>query len=88
MERTESANINPKYIEMVNRFKQVPVDRKNFKTMFNRYKLMEKFEVWYIKHVDELTTEEREYLQANIKPVKTYLDYIEEEPKGKYPWDD
>jgi hypothetical protein len=85
MEQSEK-NINPKYINMVNRFKQIPVDRKNFKTMLNRFKLMEKFEIWYKNHVDELTSEEREYLQANIKPVSTYLDYIDEEPKTKDPW--
>lgn len=87
MEQSEK-NINPKYIDMVNRFKQIPVDRKNFKTMLNRFKLMEKFEIWYKNHVDELTSEEREYLQANIKPVSTYLDYIDEEPKTKDPWDE
>lgn len=87
MELSEK-NINPKYIDMVNRFKQIPVDRKNFKTMLNRFKLMEKFEIWYKNHVDELTSEEREYLQANIKPVSTYLDYIDEEPKTKDPWDE
>ena len=87
MEQSEK-NINPKYIDMVNRFKQIPVDRKNFKTMLNRFKLMEKFEIWYKNHVDELTSKEREYLQANIKPVSTYLDYIDEEPKTKDPWDE
>ena len=87
MEQSEK-NINPKYIDMVNRFKQIPVDRKNFKTMLYRFKLMEKFEIWYKNHVDELTSEEREYLQANIKPVSTYLDYIDEEPKTKDPWDE
>ena len=35
---------------------------------------------------NELTKEERDYLQANICKVETYLDYVEEEPKD--PWDD
>lgn len=85
-ETTTKTNINPKYLEMVKRFKAVPVNKKNVRVMLNRYKMMDKFKIWYSNHVDELTKEEREYLQSNICPVETYLDYIEEAPKD--PWDD
>ena len=87
MEKTATANnINPKYLEMVERFNAVPVNKKNVRVMLKRYKLMDKFKIWYSNHVDELTKEEREYLQANICKVETYLDYVEEEPKD--PWND
>jgi hypothetical protein len=50
--------------------------------------MMESFRTWYIKHEKELTSEEREYLQANICPVSTNEDDVDEEPKDKDPWDE
>ena len=79
-ETTAQTNIDTKYIEMVERFKAVPVNKKNVKVMLNRYKMMDKFKIWYSNHVNELTKEEREYLQSNICIVKTYLDEAEETP--------
>lgn len=89
MEKTESKIINPdyidpKYIDMVARFKAIPEDRKH---CVERLKLiMFKYEPWYKSHVEQLTKAEREYLQSNIAKVRTYLDEVEEKPKD--PWDE
>ena len=80
MEKTET-NINPKFIDMVARFKAIPKDRKH---CAQRLKIMLfKFEPWYRKHRDKLTKYEREYLQANIYRV----DKEDEETKEIDPWD-
>lgn len=86
MERATQNNINPDLIEMVNRFNAIPADR-NVKHCIQRYKMMDRFKIWFTNHVDQLTKEEREYLQANICPVRTYLDEVKEEPKEIDPWD-
>lgn len=85
MELSEK-NINPKYIAMVFRFKLIQGDCKSFSNIIRRYKMMESFRTWYTKHVNELTSDEREYLQANICPVSTYQDNVYKEPKDKDPF--
>lgn len=87
MEQSEK-NINPQYIAMVFRFKLIQGNGKTFTNIVNRYKMIESFRTWYTKHVNELTSDEREYLQANICPVSTCQDDVSEEPKDKDPWDD
>ena len=87
MEQSEK-NINPEYIAMVFRFKLAQDDCKTFSNIVRRFKMMESFRTWYIKHVNELTSEEKDYLQANICPVSTCQDKIDKEPKDKETWDD
>lgn len=87
MEQSEK-DINPKYIAMVFRFKLIEGNGKTFPNIVRRYKMMESFRTWYTKHVNELTSDEREYLQANICPVSTCQDKIDKEPKDKETWDD
>jgi hypothetical protein len=87
MEQSEK-NINPKYIAMVFRFKLLQGSGKTFPNIVKRYKMIEAFKTWYNKHVHELTSDEREYLQANICPVSTHQDDVDKEPKDKDPWDD
>ena len=79
-------NINPKYIDMVARFKAIPDDRKH---SIQRLKLIVfKFEPWYKDHRDKLTKDEREYLQTNIYRVDKE-DELEESPcEEKDPWDE
>lgn len=87
MEQSEK-NINPKYIAMVFRFKLIQGNGKTFTNIVKRFKMTEDFKVWYSKHVNELTSDEREYLQANICPVNTCLDDVCKVQKDKDPWDD
>ena len=87
MEQSEK-DINPKYIAMVFRFKLIEGNGKTFTNIVKRFKMMESFRTWYTKHVNELTNDEREYLQANICPVSTCQDKIDKEPKDKETWDD
>lgn len=85
MEKT-TPNINPKYIDMVERFKAIPNDRKH---SIQRLKMiLFKFEPWYKDHRDKLTKDEREYLQTNIYRVGKE-DELEESPsEEKDPWDE
>ena len=85
MEQSEK-NINPEYIAMVFRFKLAQGDCKTFPNIVRRFKMMESFRAWYTKHVNELTSDEREYLQANICPVCTCQDNVYKEPKDKDPF--
>ena len=87
MEQSEK-DINPKYIAMVFRFKLIEGNGKTFTNIVKRFKMIESFRTWYTKHVNELTNDEREYLQANICPVSTCQDKIDKEPKDKETWDD
>ena len=75
MEQSEK-NINPKYIAMVFRFKLLQGSGKTFPNIVKRYKMIEAFKTWYNKHVHELTSDEREYLQAIFvlsAPIKMML---------------
>ena len=66
-EREEPKIIGQKYVDMVARFNEIPNDRKH---SIQRLKLiLFKFEPWYWAHKDELTKDEREYLQSNISKV-------------------
>lgn len=87
MEQNEQQKkqIDQKYIDMVERFKAIPNDRKH---SVQRLKMIIfKFEPWYRKHRDELTKEEREYLQSNIYRVDKEDEYEEQKPP-KDPWDE
>ena len=86
MERPE--NINPEYIAMVFRFKLAQGDCKTFPNIVRRFKMMESFRTWYIKHENELTSEEKDYLQANICPVSTDEDDVDQKKNDKDPWDE
>lgn len=85
MERAEEQMIDQKYLDMVARFQAVPNNRTN---TVKRLKMMMRFEIWYKDHIEELNKSEREYLQANICRVRTYLDDDEEEKPNEdaYPW--
>lgn len=82
MEEAESNNINPQYIELVKRFKAVPHDRAH---RVERIKMLLAFRHWYSTHKDQLTVDEREYLQGNIARVDKET---EEAPKEKDTWDE
>lgn len=81
MEETKS-NIDSRYVELVKRFKTVPHDRAH---SVERIKMLLAFRHWYSTHRDQLTVDEREFLQANIARVDKET---EEAPKEKDPWDD
>ena len=87
MEQSEK-NINPKYIAMVFRYKLIEGNSKTFPNIVKRYKMMESFRTWYTKHINELTSDEREYLQANICHVNLSQEDVDEKQKDKNPWDD
>lgn len=79
-------NINPKYIDMVARFKAIPNDRKH---SIQRLKMiLFKFEPWYKDHRDKLTKDEREYLQTNIYRVDKEDEVEESACEEKDPWDE
>ena len=85
MEQTESTNINPQYIDMVARFKAIPNNRKH---CVQRLKMMLfKFEPWFRRHREELTKDEREYLQANIYRVDKEDKVDESSCEEIDPWD-
>ena len=84
MEKKQSKNIDEKYIEMVKRFKAIPNDRKH--SVERIKKIIFQFKPWYRRHRDELTKDEREYLQSNIYRVEKESEYEEEETQ-KDPWD-
>lgn len=67
MADTALKNIDKKYIDMVARFQSIPNNRKH--TAERIKKILFEFDPWYIQHRDELTAEEREYLQNNIHRV-------------------
>ena len=78
-------NIDQKYIDMVERYKAIPNDRKH--SIEKLKMILFKFEPWYCVNRDKLTKEEREYLQENISRVDK-----EEETETKKedidPWDE
>lgn len=86
MERDEkNKQIDQKYIDMVARFNAIPNDRKH--SVERIKKIIFGFEPWYRKHCNELTKEEREYLQSNIYRVDKEDEYEEQKPP-KDPWDE
>lgn len=69
---------------MVARFNAIPNDRKH---SIQRLKLMLfKFDPWYQAHRDELTKDEREYLQTNIHRVDKEDEEEEKPSEDLYPW--
>ena len=61
--QTETKDIAPKYLALVERYKAEP-----FKSI-KRVKMMMDFICWFRNHRDELTDDEKEYLQSNITKV-------------------
>lgn len=83
MERTEEPMIDQKYIDMVERFKAIPNDRKH---AIERMKMiMFKFEPWYWSNKDQLTRDERNYLMDNIHRCESRED-IEKTPHPEKEW--
>ena len=86
MEQEHTKNIDQKYIDMVARFQAIPNDKKHF---IKRFKLVYlKFEPWFWKNRDQLTEEERDYLQANIYRVKQEDEAVNENSDIKEWWED
>ena len=81
MQETKS-NIDSRYVELVKRFKAVPHDRAH---RVERIKMLLAFRHWYSMHRDQLTEDEREFLQANIVRVDRET---EEAPTEKDHWDE
>lgn len=83
MEQTEERLIDQKYIDMVERFKAIPKDRKH---TAERVKIiLFKFEPWYWLHKDELTRDERHYLNDNIHRCESKED-IDKTPHPQKEW--
>lgn len=86
MQQERTKNIDPKYIDMVARFQAIPNDKKHF---IKRFKLMYlKFEPWFRRNRDQLTEDEREYLQANIWRVEAEDEAVNENSDIKEWWED
>jgi hypothetical protein len=83
MEQTEEKLIDQKYIDMVERFKAIPNDRKH--TVERLKMILFKFEPWYWKHKDELTRDERHYLNDNIHRCESAED-IDKTPHPQKEW--
>lgn len=61
----QEKDIAPKYLALVERYKAEP-----WKSI-KRVKMMLDFICWFRNHYDELTDDEKEYLQTNICKVNT-----------------
>lgn len=82
MENTALKNIDKKYINMmVEKFKAIPKDRKH--TAERIKMILFEFKPWYISNRENLTKEERKYLQSNISRIDK--DDEEEEEKRHHP---
>jgi len=84
MEREEKPMIDQKYIDMVERFKQIPNNRVTSNTV-KRMKMINQFRIWYFIHKDELTRDERNYLQDNIYMYESE-DEVESSPHPDKEW--
>lgn len=60
---TQTKNIAPKYLALVERYNAVP-----WKSI-ERIKMMMDFVCWFRNNKDKLTDDEKEYLQNNITKV-------------------
>ena len=60
---TQTKDIAPKYLALVERYKAEP-----FKSI-KRIKMMMDFIWWFRNHRDELTEDEKDYLQSHITKV-------------------
>ena len=60
---TQTKDIAPKYMALVERYKAVP-----WKSV-ERIKMMLDFMAWFRNNRDKLTDDEKEYLQSNITKV-------------------
>lgn len=80
MEDTALKNIDKKYIDMVDRFRAIPNDRRH--TAERIKMILFRFDPWYKEHRDELSAEEREYLQSNIHRVEDKGEIEKEKPKS------
>ena len=83
MENREEKLIDQKYIDMVERFKAIPNDRKH--TVERVKMIMFKFDPWYREHKEELTRDERHYLNDNIHRIESAED-IDKTPHPQKEW--
>lgn len=67
MQTEQAKAIAPKYLALVERYKAVP-----WKSI-ERIKMMMDFVCWFRNHRDELTDDEKEYLQTNITKVDCHV---------------
>ena len=64
---TQTKDIAPKYMALVERYKAVP------KRSFKHTKMIMDFTWWFRNHRDQLTDDEKEYLQTNITKVDCHI---------------
>ena len=75
--------IGQKYIDMVERFKAIPNDRKH--TVERLKMLIYNYEPWYRTHKEDLTRAERHYLNDNILRCESAED-IDKTPHPQKEW--